>query len=763
MVAEATRIVVGVHLQDDTDGLRRSLPTAVHQQLPVPLDVVVVDDAAGAAARRALAELVGWYPNVTVVRNAARQGRAAARNRILDEADDAAIAWLDVGDVWHPRKLAVQHDRLLAAGAGPATLIACSHRIIDLRAASEDVVTPDVTGDLIARLVAHDLAVPVGTLFGTAGAHRLAGGFDAALPYRDDEEFLLRFLHAGGRIAVAEGGPLSTGSVVRDHPTAQDVAIAERRIRRVHGRAVRSADRSAARRAHRRELQRAARLHRKDDRVVRSTLYRVRADVTAVVDRFARSTAGGRDASPGVPIEDRRHEALPSDPPNGTPRGPDPEPGPEYAEVLRSAERGDWAAALDAWDRLPPGVRSGADPTTYEVVARSQRALGRFSTAIGTAERGLEVWPRHPRIEMELAKSRAATTDWSAAMAPAGALADPGTAPGVVTSLGLLAGGEGYVTGHVTTARPTVPVEVSLHVDDLTIVSTQARAPDRADPAARRPFSLSCEQLLEFLGDGDRISVSADGETLQIEGFGAAAEVRTGYPSRLPALRARLDDGAIFTKFGRLRPGYTPARKRRTLELVDEVSEVVHAAYGYGCTPFYGNLLGAVREQDFIAHDVGGFDIGYLSREHAPAAVRAEFSDLCRRLLDRGYHLELEPFGAMIRRGPGDRIFVDLNYAWLTEDGQLRMSYGWRHEPVTGHRRLEAPRDTYLAGRLVPIPADAEGVLHQVYGPGWITPDQGFDLGLRLQRDEEFLLSDAERQALHGSAPERVVVLPARD
>ncbi|WP_052664288.1 glycosyltransferase [Nitriliruptor alkaliphilus] len=762
MTTGAPHVVVGVHLHDGADALRRSLPTVVHQRFSGHLQVLVVDDGAGTAARAALDELCRRYPDIRVVRHAERLGRAASRNRVLAEAGGAAVAWLDLGDVWHPRKIAVQHATLLAAKDPARTLVASSHRRVDLTDRSEEVVDPDLSGDLLRALVERTLHVPFGTLLGSADAHRLVGGLDDALPYRDDEDFLLRFLSNGGNLVSATGGPLSTGSVVRDLPTARDVAVAEHRIRRRHRETVRAGGSGSARRRHRRELQRIARLHRKEGRRAVAGLYRLRADTVAVLDRLARTSGSGHAPSGDAPTA----------PPGGSTvagRPADPPVPPQFEGVHEAGAVEDWSAAIVAWESTEDDVRAGADPATWEVIARALRASERYEDAAAVARAGLVCWPAHPRLEMELAKSRAATIDWGAAflpMAPGEPTADSDARAaeptGEVTSLGVLAGGEGFVTGWVADDPSPLPVEVSLHVGETTVVTTYAQATD-PDDRGRLAFSLSCEQLLEFLGDGDRITIRTADRLLPIVGFGAAAEVQTGFESRMPALRARLDAGAVFTKFGRLRPGYTPARKRRTLDLVDEVAAVVHEAHGYACTPFYGNLLGAVREQDFIAHDVGGFDLGYVSGERDPAAVRDEFAGLCRRLLDHGYHLELEPFGAMIRKQPGDRIFVDLNFAWLTDAEELRLSYGWRYEPVVGGDAIAVTRDTFLAGRLVPIPTDAEAVLHQVYGHGWATPDQGFELARDLQRDDAFLLGTADLEALRTAAPDRVVVLASRD
>ena len=751
MTASDVDVVVGVHLHDDAASLRRSLPTAIHQRLTCHLRVVVVADGSGHEAGLALAELVDRYPQVEVIHNAVRRGRAAARNQVLDVAGDAVVAWLDPGDVWHPQKLAIQHAVLTATGSADGVLACCVHRRVDLASRTEVVVEPDVADDPYRRLLLRESSIPAGTLMGTVATHRRAGGFDTGLAYRDDEDLLLRFLEQGGSLIVAGDRPLVTGSTVQDHPTGREVAAAARRLRRRHGRTTRVADPRSVRRAHLRELRRAERLYREEGRPVLAAAQRLRATAGSLRDRGHGDSRTGhaRAEPPPEPTEVTAEVQRPSI----------ESPRPAYARVHQAVGAEDWATAIAAWDDLSEDDRGTADPSTVEVVARALRAAGHHARAIEAAHRGLARWPEHPRIEMELAKSRAATTDWAAAFRPAPEVPATPTGPGVVSSLGALAGGEGPVTGHLSVAPSPVPTRVTLRAGDLAVVSTYARAPRDSTASDEHEFALRCEQLLEFLGDGDRITVVVDGRPLPIDGLGSAAEVVVGYPSRLEALRRRLQKGAVFTKFGRLRPGNTPARKRRVMDLVADVTAAVESAVDVACTPFYGNLLGAVREQDFIAHDVGGFDIGYLSTERTPSAVRAEFLAVCRALIDRGFHLELEPFSALVRRAPGDRTFVDLNYAWLTDDGELQLSYGWRDRPVRGREGFDAPRDTFLAGRLVPVPGDAEGVLHQVYGSSWAVPDQGSEVDHELRRAEDFLLTGSERQHLLEEAPDRVRLL----
>jgi hypothetical protein len=422
----------------------------------------------------------------------------------------------------------------------------------------------------------------------------------------------------------------------------------------------------------------------------------------------------------------------------------------------RLAERSDaadWSGALDAWENLRRAM-PGPSSEAYTHGARALRASGRFHEAISLATEGIALHPDARDVPTELAKSRAATTDWRAALRPLDT-GDP-IPGGRVDSLGSLAGDKGPIRGTLDLEGAT-SVPVHLVVSGLLAATTHAVAPPEAPDGPGR-FALRADQLLEYLGDGDVLTVEARDRKLHLDGYGSGALVVTGYPSRADALERRLDNGAVFTKFGKLRPGNSPKRKRSTLDRFEAIRALVEAEHDLHCTPMYGNLLGAIRDGDFIPHDVGGFDAGYVSAHRAPAQIRAEFVAVCRTLLRAGYHLELEPWAAAIRRSPGERLFVDLNYGWFGRGGGFRTSYGWRYHPVEEEQALALTRTCRLFDRDVVVPAGAEAVLEQWYGPRWRVPDQGFEPSVELQRDLAPLLRPQEQWELQGEAPERVVV-----
>ena len=224
--------------------------------------------------------------------------------------------------------------------------------------------------------------------------------------------------------------------------------------------------------------------------------------------------------------------------------------------------------------------------------------------------------------------------------------------------------------------------------------------------------------------------------------------VYCGKPSRFDLLQYRLKKAYVFTKKGRLRPGHDNDSKRAMLDFFKEVSSVIKAGTGQPVFPIYGNLLGAVREGDFIVHDVDGYDIVYLCGSDQPSDVKAEVAKVCRLLIEHGYDLQLEPWSVMIRKERLNTMFIDMNYGWFTPSDEFNVLFGWRFEPAPGRARFVASRSCRLSDREVPIPGNAEEVLQQLYGPRWRVRDQGFSARRRLKRDDTYLLTSSEIKSI---------------
>lgn len=419
--------------------------------------------------------------------------------------------------------------------------------------------------------------------------------------------------------------------------------------------------------------------------------------------------------------------------------------------------RGDWEECVRLWTSLSSSQVETASPTTYNRVAWAYRELDQPEESLLVLEAGLKRWPGDRWLRAQLQKVRARGTDWSRVMETEAVskIDTDAFAGGLITDLGFLNGAVSPVRGWVDIA-PGADSTVNLVVNNTPVASTKA-APTAEGHHA---ISFNCTELLEYLGDGDVVSFESEGQPIPIDGGGDRCVFHPGYESRFSALQQRLDKGYVFENLGKLVEGNTSRRKTATLALYQDVRSLIEKAQGYEVYPIYGNLLGAIRENDFISHDVGGFDVVYISRHTQPGLVREEFAAICRLLVDNGYHVKLKPWSAYVRPQRFRDVFVDLNYAWFNENGELNISYGWRHAPVTDRALLSFPREAPIGSRWIPVPGNAEALLNQIYGPNWITPNQGYVPEEELKRDEDFLLTNAEMAAIRDHNQDLVVIAP---
>ena len=105
----APRVSVVIPTRNRHAQTAAAVESVLAQTLP-PYDVIVVDDASDEPVALS-------YPGVSVLRQPERLGAAAARNRGIDAATGAWVAFLDSDDLWLPEKLQSQLGRAAAAAA----------------------------------------------------------------------------------------------------------------------------------------------------------------------------------------------------------------------------------------------------------------------------------------------------------------------------------------------------------------------------------------------------------------------------------------------------------------------------------------------------------------------------------------------------------------------------------------------------------------------------------------------------------------------
>lgn len=837
----ANSVTVGMPVHNDPSGLLRSVPTVFNQTWQGDIRLLIIDDGSSDTTPEVIASLQEVYDGIDVVRNDHNLGRPIARNQVLDHAGSDYLAWLDAGDLWHPRKLEIQFETLAryTSQSDQPVLCTTAFRWIFTDNADDRIRVPDTSGDQLYKALSSALPPYLWTLLGTTAAFRSAGRFDERLPRRQDYEFLVRFIERGGRVvATPPELPLATYMKSDVGRSPQEVASSNQVIREIHRPLYARYGRSFAKQMRRRQINLEARFYDHNGKGAAAAAYRALGwfwaptipsprGIRKVAGRWGRrafavgTRAVIRLAKPVFPLLRRlgvtsllrkvtpRQGVMPAyyrelqrlspaasevaekieasiaagasstepstwlrleqayrqggqldSAQSALERGQ--EEYPENTELrTRLVEllplRGRWLECVESWSSLAPHEENVSTPTAYNRVAWAYRELGDPGESVRVAETGLRLWPGDPWLLTQLYRSRAETTDWNAAIEPLRRTTptDEQRSDGVVDHLGFLAGERHPVRGSVS-SNEGQDTTVQLMVNGRAVASTGAARGEQEDLT----FAFNCTELLEYLGDGDVISFETRDRPIPIEGYGVRCVVRPGYPSRVEELWEKLANGFVFENLGRLIEGNNPRRKKATLALYEEVRKLIADEEKYQLYPIYGNLLGAIRENDFISHDVGGFDTVYVSRHESASSVREEFAWICRLLVDHGYHLKLKPWSVYIRPHRGGDTFIDLNYAWFTEDGELNISYGWRHQPVTDSLRLAFPREAPLGSHWVPVPGNAEEVLNQIYGPTWITPNQGYVPEVEIRRDDDFLLTPAELESIRIHDQDLVEIAP---
>lgn len=208
---------------------------------------------------------------------------------------------------------------------------------------------------------------------------------------------------------------------------------------------------------------------------------------------------------------------------------------------------------------------------------------------------------------------------------------------------------------------------------------------------------------------------------------GGASELDLSIPHGDGSIFDRIAAGAKLTKKGYLTPTDDELRRRhaRYLELYGEVREVLQRRVDRELFLMYGTLLGFYRDGDFIPGD-DDFDVGYLSAERSPEAVRAESARIMGELAREGFLVSVNAQGRPFRvRGSDDgaEIHLDVRPLWH-ESGRV-----WAHLQAslpTGIETFAPAFERSFRGTSVLIPANSERFLELYYGKGWRVPDPNY-------------------------------------
>ncbi|MDF2966616.1 MAG: glycosyl transferase family 2 [Nocardioidaceae bacterium] len=196
LAGELPLVSVVIPTRGRPDLVELAVRGVVEQDYAGEMECVVVHDQE--APDPALEQLGRDHRRVRAVGNAGSPGLAAARNAGLLHTTGSLVASCDDDDVWHPEKIRLQVQRmvaepgLLVLGAGIRLLMADDH-VVDWPGDS-----PLITRHQLLRSRRKELHSS--TLLIRRTAYTLAGGYDETLPhsYGEDYEWLLRVLPHGG-------------------------------------------------------------------------------------------------------------------------------------------------------------------------------------------------------------------------------------------------------------------------------------------------------------------------------------------------------------------------------------------------------------------------------------------------------------------------------------------------------------------------------------------------------------------------------------
>lgn len=100
-----------------TDTIAETINSVRAQDFPMPIEILVCDDASTDNTVSVISELVDLDPRVKLLRNSTNQGVSHTRNKLLDSATGCYIAFLDSDDVFLPSKISRTYNVLSVSSA----------------------------------------------------------------------------------------------------------------------------------------------------------------------------------------------------------------------------------------------------------------------------------------------------------------------------------------------------------------------------------------------------------------------------------------------------------------------------------------------------------------------------------------------------------------------------------------------------------------------------------------------------------------------
>lgn len=176
---------------------------SVRSQTYADWELIVVEDGSRDETEAIVTAFAAKVPQPVRYENlGTNQGVAIARNRLMELARGAAVAFIDADDLWDPHHLQRGAERL----AHGADLVATGVITVDLASGREleRILPPDsLESDPVGTLFRGSVIVTSSCVFLRTTKLREIGGFDRTLRVGEDRDYWLRIGLAGGRFALS--------------------------------------------------------------------------------------------------------------------------------------------------------------------------------------------------------------------------------------------------------------------------------------------------------------------------------------------------------------------------------------------------------------------------------------------------------------------------------------------------------------------------------------------------------------------------------